>query len=139
MVMLIKLTPRQRGIAEWAIDPMEDYFKEQFESGEMIYMPEMPSIRKDTDIFELPEDKEIVGDLLYRLENLFQDICNDALTGLVADYIVVGGKSTPNVVAKNAQVKRIRKARGDATSARQLARKIRAASSRRAIRPVEYV
>ena len=140
MAMLINLTPRQKEIAEWAIDPMHDFFVEQFESGEMIYMPEMPSIRKDSDTLEIPEDGEVIGDLIYRLLDMFQDICDDAQKGIVPSYIV----GTDGIARKNVdQIKKhreeIAKAKGDATSARQLARKIKTAAKRNRVTPVTWV
>jgi hypothetical protein len=131
--------PRQVEIAEWAIDPMHDFFVEQFESGEMLYMPEMPFIRKDSDHLEVPEDEEVIGDLLYRLLNLFQDICNDAQRGIVPDYMIVDGIAIKNTVAIQKHREQIKKAKGDATSARQLARKIKTAAKYHHIKPVEYV
>jgi hypothetical protein len=143
MTMLISLTSRQRRIADWAIDPMHDFFSEQLESGETLYMPEMPLIQKDVhghyeDVLEIPEDKEVIGDLLYRLLNLFQDICSDAQDGIVADFMI-DGRIVPNTAGRDAQLKRISEAKKDATSALQLARKIMSAAKRHHIRPVEYV
>lgn len=140
MSMPISLTPRQKEIAEWAIDPMHDFFAEQFESGEMIYMPEMPSIRKDTDHLEVPEDGEVIGDLLYRLLNLFQDICSDAQKGIVPSYIIgVDGIARKNVDQIKKHREEIAEAKSDAISARQLARKIKAAAKKHHINPVDYV
>jgi len=140
MSILISLTPRQKEIAEWAIDPMSDFFEEQFESGEMIYMPEMPFVERDTDHLNIPEDKEVIGDLLYRLLNLFQDICDAERRGFVATHIVgMDGITRRNVEGERKRQEEAAKAKGDATSARQLARKIKAAAKRHHIKPVEYV
>jgi hypothetical protein len=138
--ILITLTPRQKEIAEWAIDPMSDYFEEQFESGEMIYMPEMPFIERDTDHLNIPEDAEVIGDLLYRLLNLFQDICDAEQRGFVATHIVnVDGTMRRNTEGEKKRQEEAAKAKSDALSARGLARKIRSAAKRHHIKPVEYV
>lgn len=125
MVMLIRLTPRQMEIAEWAIDPMDDYFREQFESGEIHYFPQMPTIRKDVDALDIPADGYVIGDLLYRLLYLFQDICNGEQSGFVATHILgEDGVLRRNVEGERKRRGEIVKARGDAASARGLARKI---------------
>ena len=140
MSISVNLTPKQKEIAEWAIDPMSDYFEEQFESGEMDYMPEMPVIRRVTNglyagVLELPEDADVVSDFLYRILVQFQDMCAAEQRGFVATHIVgVDGIARRNVEGEKKRQEEAAKAKSDALSARGLGRKIRSAAKRRHIK-----
>jgi hypothetical protein len=69
----IKLTPAEKKWAEWAIDPMLDYFEEQVRLGEMKQMPELPQIEKDELL--IPANPDVQDDLLYRLQKQAPDVC----------------------------------------------------------------
>lgn len=129
-VALIKLTARQKEIAEWAIDPMGDYFSELLREEEITEMPDLPKVEPryahDTHyLLELPLDPDVIGDLLYRITVQFIDITDEEQRGMVADVIVgEDGVARRNTSGINAALEQAKKARADATSARQLGRKI---------------
>ena len=68
----INLTDKELVIAEWAIAPMEDFFEQLVEEGEIEKMPEMPKISGNTLL--LPEDEGVIVDLLYRVEEQYTDM-----------------------------------------------------------------
>lgn len=85
------MTALQTDLAEWAIDPMENYFAVLVEDGRLEVMPELPRLvghhgqmsggfRAATLV--LPRDREVIKDLLYRLEEQLPDV-DDGQTQLL--------------------------------------------------------
>lgn len=70
----------QKDIMEWAIEPMEGYFMEQLGRGEIKSMPEIPTFKKG--ILTVPHEVDVVQDLLYRLEEQYQDVMEDNAYGV---------------------------------------------------------
>jgi hypothetical protein len=129
--VLIGLTQRQYKIADWAIDPMYDYFSEQFREGEMDHMPDLPGLRKGVLEMVLPLDSDVIGDFMYRVTVQFVDMMNEECRGFPATHI----QTADGTIIRNIEGERIRReeckeAKADATSARQLGRKIASVAKR---------
>jgi hypothetical protein len=68
----VKMTPKQREWAEWAIDPMEDYWEELVRDGSETHIPPLPEV--EGNILKLPKNQDVIEDFLYRLEDQAQDM-----------------------------------------------------------------
>ncbi len=62
----IVLTAAQADHVAWAIDPMECYFADLFDDGEIDAVPPLP--RLDGRVLTVPGDELAIADILYRLE-----------------------------------------------------------------------
>ena len=71
----IRLTERQNEIALWAIEGQRDYLESLHKQGEI---PEVPPLAgTDGTYLMIPPYKDIIDDLIYRLEKQFQDMTDD--------------------------------------------------------------
>ena len=68
----VALTPEERSIASWAIDPMQEYFEDLVREGECTQVPPLPTLTGS--ILVLPEDKDAQEDFLYRVLEQYKDM-----------------------------------------------------------------
>ena len=73
MISHIPLTPLERELVQWAIDPMAEYWHEEQEQPELI----MPRI--DGTMLLLPGNEDVKHDLLYRLGEQLVDMTAGAV------------------------------------------------------------
>ena len=71
----IKLTEIQKDVAEWAIDPMQDFAKEPEESG--YGEKDVPYVEGVYLVFPT-DSRDIVADFLYRIGEQLPDIIDSA-------------------------------------------------------------
>lgn len=74
-VFRIKLTKGEAEWASWAIDPMEDFWNEQVEDGEVDEAPPLP--RLEGSVLVLPDHADVIEDFLFRIEEQAPDMVDD--------------------------------------------------------------
>lgn len=73
---MIRLTQFEKEWVRWAIDPMEDYFNELLEEGEIDQLPSVfPTIEEN--VLHLPNNCDILEDLLFRVGDLAIDMVEE--------------------------------------------------------------
>lgn len=75
----IHLTVAQAAAAEWALEPMEDYFAGLVEDGELAEVPPLPRVEGRVLIFT--PDPDVVEDLRYRLTEQLPDMAEGRMAG----------------------------------------------------------
>jgi len=81
---VVRLTAAELELADWAIDPMGDYWVEQVEEGVVEREPELLPSVEGSDLL-LPMDLDVIEDFLYRLEEQAIDMANDEARGRPGD------------------------------------------------------
>ena len=79
MSIAIQLSPKQKECAEWAIEPMDDYWQEQIREGEVTNteVPYLPVVIRNMLAFntnDLETDAHIVWDMMYRVGTQWTDM-----------------------------------------------------------------
>ena len=69
----VQLTPAEKKWAEWALDPMEDYFQDLLKEGTIKQLPALPRIEGMALV--IPTGPDVQADLLYRLREQAPDVC----------------------------------------------------------------
>ena len=78
----IKVTPAEKEWALWAIDAMPDYFEELVRDGEIERMPPLPKVEEN--VLIVPNDPDVLNELLYRIAEQASDVCETDATPLQA-------------------------------------------------------
>ena len=78
----IKMTPAEKEWALWAIDAMPDYFEELVRDGEIERMPPLPKVEEN--VLIVPDDPDVLNELLYRIAEQASDVCETDATALQA-------------------------------------------------------
>lgn len=73
----VPMTAAEAKVAEWAVDPMEDYWAMAVEEQDGVVMPPMPRVERA--VLHLPDHDGVVADLLYRLEEQLPDMADGAM------------------------------------------------------------
>lgn len=70
----IRLSAAEFEVADWAIDPMEDYWEEKVRAGEEAIVPALPELNRKGRTMRLFPESDVIEDFLYRLEIQYEDM-----------------------------------------------------------------
>lgn len=97
----IKLNPTQVEMVEWALDPMTYFLTEEVEPEERVLVSELPTVEDGCLVLR---DRSATVDLLYRLEEQFEDMAAEER------WDTKGTKTFNEVVQTRRLTKKIREA-----------------------------